>query len=49
MRDNRKYICCRIEGTDYLLADPDRAIQLLTEMKAEKAAKAEQQKKQLNG
>ena len=42
----RKY---GVYAIDDLLADPDRAIQLLTEMKAERAAKAEREKKQLNG
>ena len=42
----RKY---GVYAVDDLIADPDRAIQLLTEMKAERAAKAEREKKQLNG
>ena len=42
----RKY---GVYAIDDLLADPDRAIQLLTEMKAEKANQTEQEKKQLNG
>ena len=38
-----------VYAVDDLLADPDMAIQLLTEMKAERAAKAEREKKLLNG
>ena len=38
-----------VYAIDDLIADPDRAILLLTEMKAERAAKAEREKKQLNG
>lgn len=38
-----------VYAVDDLIADPDRAIQLLTEMKVERAAKAEREKKRLNG
>ncbi len=38
-----------VYAVDDLLADPDMAIQLLTEMKAERAAKAEREKNLLNG
>lgn len=38
-----------VYAIDDLLANPDMAIQLLTKMKAERAAKAEREKRQLNG